>query len=127
VNKPSKEPLTELELEFLRLLPVDSLAQGMNGAEFGLLAKDLKHDDLEGEGPLRFCMDIIRELGRKGIEVIYYESNWCFMSRAESERLAPLIDPMAVYRRRFVSKPDKEGWLPRIMMMPGRNFIGRDE
>lgn len=126
MNKPSLEPLTETELEFLRLLPVDSLAQGMNGAEFGLLAKDLKHDDLEGEGPLRFCMGIIRELASKGIEVIYYESNWCFLSRAESERLAPLIDPMAVYRRRFVSKGVKEYRLPRIMVMP-RKEVRREE
>jgi len=90
-----KEALTEQEKEFLRLLPVDSLGQGMLGAEFGNLAKDLKHDDLEGEGPMRFCMDLIRSLKTKGVEVVYYEDNWCFLSRLESERLAPLIDPEA--------------------------------
>lgn len=132
VNPEDLPELTELELEFLRLLPVDSLAQGMPGASFASLAKDLRslaikngflyQDQGQGE---TFVMFLIRNLGKKKVEVVHYGGR-CFLNAWDASRLKPLIDPAAVYgeSRRIRSYGDRE-WRQSTLNGSRRRYHGR--
>lgn len=90
--KTEKLPeLTPLEVSFLQLLPVDSLAQGMAGASFHHLANDLgmKREDQQDE----FILNLISALKRKGVKVVVESGSWAYLSSWDSLRLAGLIDP----------------------------------
>lgn len=117
--------LTELEVEFLRLLPVDSLAQGMPGASFVSLANDLGQNvnpDKEA-----FIFALIRGLNRKGVKVVHYDGCWAFLSQWDSLRLRDILDSdnrPDDPPRRIRSYSERE-WKPNTLLGSRRRYHGQ--
>ena len=116
-TKPLPE-LTDLEADFLRLLPVDSLSQGMQGASFVHLGRDLKCEPEK----------VVRSLKAKGVGIVVYDTGWCFLPSAESSRLRPLIDPepdLSVHSRRFARSYGDHEWRQSTLWRSRRNYHGQ--
>lgn len=85
--------LTSVEVLFLQQLPVNSLAQGMQGADFFTLANDMGKKEMEEKDKLQYVARMIHGLKAKGVQIIVYDTCWCYLSSRDSLRLLEAIDP----------------------------------